>query len=132
MVDHRPGRSGGATGIQARRALSSQSAPQSPLRAVGKPDRVPHRRPYLTRRRIAEISERVERKLHRRFPIGCRVRLSREGRRALGPKYAKATGRVVGYFARVSPKVLWQGRKTADSYAWEFLTRVRPRRRRLT
>lgn len=83
----------------------------------------------MTAKRYAEISASIHRKLVARFPIGCRVRLSPAGRAHLGSKYAKVTGRVVAYSAGVSPKVLWAGRKTADGYASEFLSRIRRTRR---
>jgi hypothetical protein len=85
----------------------------------------------LTAKRYAEVLARIHRKLVRRFPIGCTVRASRKAvrRHVVKRKHAQRRGMVVGYYAGVSPKVLWDGRRTTSDYAWEFLTRMRPRRR---
>lgn len=71
------------------------------------------------------ILDRIQRKLRRRFPIGSRVRMTREAAQQW-PKYAKTSGTVVRYaYGGVSPFILWDGRKTGTSYHPDFLRRVR-------
>lgn len=76
----------------------------------------------------AAVEKSVTQKLLRRFPIGAQVRMSRNGEGAF-PRYKWRIGTVVGYFNGVSPKILFDGRKTADSYAWCFLTVIKGSRR---
>lgn len=84
----------------------------------------------MTPRRRAEILARIKAKLDRNFPIGCRVRMSLAAAR-MWPRYARTIGTVVSHEHGVSPKVLWDGRKTASGYSPDFLVRVlNPKRRR--
>lgn len=71
------------------------------------------------------ILKRIQIKLRRRFPIGCRVKMTREA--ASGwRKYAGVVGTVVRHrHSGMSPSVLWDGRKTDTSYHPDFLRRVR-------
>lgn len=70
------------------------------------------------------ILDRIQRKLMRRLPVGCRVRMTREAARQW-PKYAKTTGRVTAHkYSGTAPFVLWDGRKTGTSYHPSFLRRV--------
>jgi hypothetical protein len=61
--------------------------------------------------------------VRRRLPVGTRVRMSLEGLQAF-PRYAEARGTVTKHW-HGSPVVLWDHRKTADSYAPWFITRER-------
>lgn len=71
------------------------------------------------------VLKRIQTKLRRRFPIGCRVKMTREA--ASGwRKYAGVVGTVVRHgYSGTSPVVLWDGRKTATGYHPDFLRRVR-------
>ena len=71
------------------------------------------------------ILKRIQAKLRRRFPIGCRVKMTREAADHW-PKYKNVTGTIVRYAnSGVSPCVLWDGRKTDTSYHPDFLRRTR-------
>lgn len=71
------------------------------------------------------ILDRLQRRLRRRFPVGCRVKMTRDAA-AQWPKYKKTVGTVTRYAnSQVSPFVLWDGRKTGTSYYPDFLRRVR-------
>lgn len=72
---------------------------------------------------VDAVLAEIERKLKRRFPIGCKVKMSPEGRRSF-PNYADRIGEVVGYYQRVSPKVLFEGRVTSSSWHPDFLHRI--------
>lgn len=70
------------------------------------------------------LLDRIQRKLRRRFPVGCRVSMTRAGASAW-PKYAKTLGTVIRYAnSEVSPFVLWDGRKTGTSYHPNWLRRA--------
>lgn len=71
------------------------------------------------------VLKRIQIKLRHRFPIGCRVKMTREA--ASGwRKYAGVTGTVVRHgYNGASPFVLWDGRKTNTGYHPDFLRRVR-------
>jgi len=75
------------------------------------------------------VLARIRARLDRTFPIGCRVRLSRLGRKRnlVYAKHLDRQGEVVGYSHGVSPSVLWDGQKTPKGYATEFLSRIRRR-----
>ena len=60
------------------------------------------------------------------LPLNARVVMTPEAA-AMFPRYKGVTGTVVGYKEHgtgASPKVLWDGRKTADSYAPWFIRRA--------
>lgn len=63
----------------------------------------------------------------RRLPVGTRVKMTSEAV-AKFPRYKDTLGTIVGHIDHgtgASPKVLWDGRKTAASYAPWFIRRVR-------
>lgn len=72
--------------------------------------------------------EQIRARLERDFPLQCRVVMTREAERNW-PRYVGVIGTVVAYELGVSPKVLWDGRKTASSYHPAFLRRVEKKRR---
>lgn len=74
--------------------------------------------------RYAAALARIKAKIRRRFPIGTTVRMNRRGEQQF-PRYAGKRGKVVGYSSGVSPKVLWEHRRTADGWHEDFLTVVR-------
>jgi hypothetical protein len=58
------------------------------------------------------------------WPIGSTVMMTAEGL-AQFPKYKGRRGTIVGHFGTWAPKVLWDGRKTADHYAPWFIRTVK-------
>ena len=71
------------------------------------------------------VLKRIQTKLRRRLPIGCRVRMTAEAAKQW-PKYAGVMGTVVRHrYSGVSPSVLWDGRKTDTGYHPDFLRRIR-------
>lgn len=71
------------------------------------------------------VLKRIQADMQRRFPIGCRVKMTREAAEQW-PKYAGVLGTVVRHaHSGVSPSVQWDGRKTDSSYHPDFLRRVR-------
>ncbi len=58
--------------------------------------------------------------IERRFPVGTKVTMSKEGVEQF-PNYAGCLGEVVGYYKGDIPKVRFEGRKTIDSWHPDFL-----------
>lgn len=64
----------------------------------------------------------------RRLPLKARVVMDEELLRQM-PRYRGVRGTIVGHVHHgtgASPKVLWDGRRTADSYAPWFIRRIKP------
>ena len=77
------------------------------------------------------ILKRMRTKMKKKFPINCRVRMTRVAAKQW-PKYAQVTGTVVRHSNGISPCVLWDGRKTDSGYHPGFFSvkGVHPPRRR--
>jgi hypothetical protein len=72
--------------------------------------------------RAAYLADHI-RNAKTRLPVKARVTMSDEGLEQF-PAYRGLRGTVVGHAHGTSPKVLWDGRKTASSYAPWFIRRI--------
>lgn len=66
---------------------------------------------------------RIRDRLEQRLPISCRVVMTDKAAQQW-PKYKDIRGTIVDYEHGISPKVLWDGRKTAIGYHPDFIKRV--------
>ena len=73
-----------------------------------------------------DAMHRIQTKLKKQFPIGCRVKLTAAASKKF-PKQTKAIGTVT-YHSRNGTclNILWDGRKTVTTYHRIFIRRVRP------
>ena len=76
--------------------------------------------PTTDRGRSDRTMRRIKSRLENDFPVGCRVRMSPLGAENF-PRYVGKSGEVIGYEHGVSPKVRFDGNKTASGWHPDFL-----------